>query len=160
MNATDASDALVNQVRHCSWLICEDEPRFVDIAFRFAPEMTPLGSVASIRSTTLVNCRESVESLIRLNEPSVLLWHLQGEDVLAVLDQVIWLANHSDSVLGRSSVLGRRILPIVACDHLGRAGELAMAEAGVSVFLRHPEDLPKYGPLIQAHFASFAGGLK
>ncbi|KAA1260718.1 hypothetical protein LF1_32590 [Rubripirellula obstinata] len=116
--------------------------------------MTPAGSVPSIRSISLLQGRESVASLVRSGNPSVLLWHFQHEDVLTVLDQVILLANHSNLTLGSG------VLPIVACDRLSRAGELALAEIGVSVFLRHPEDLPKFGPLIQAHFASFDGGLK
>ncbi|WP_068262171.1 hypothetical protein [Rubripirellula obstinata] len=154
MTAADPSEAISGQVSLCPWLICDDQNRFVDVAFRFAPAMTPAGSVPSIRSISLLQGRESVASLVRSGNPSVLLWHFQHEDVLTVLDQVILLANHSNLTLGSG------VLPIVACDRLSRAGELALAEIGVSVFLRHPEDLPKFGPLIQAHFASFDGGLK
>ena len=149
------------QVRYCPWLICEDSQRFSTAAKRFASGMispaavssAPL-AVPSVQATTLANFGEQVEPLIGSGVPCVVLWHFQRADLLTVLDQVMSLAR--DSRL----ILGRRVLPIVACDWLGRDEELALAEIGVSVFVRHPEDLLKFAPVIQAHFASFASGLK
>lgn len=168
MTSLDASEALGTfgstestwgQVRHFSWLICEPRRgelghRFVTAVYRFAPAMMPAGGVPRVDLATIATCRDQMDLLMRSGIPSVLLWSIQREDVLAILDQVMALANHPTQLLSRC------VLPIVACDCLSRGGELALAETGVSVFLRHPEDLPKFAPVVQAHFASFAGGVK
>ena len=146
------------QVRYCPWLVCESTPRFTAAANRFAPEMAPAGAVPSVQRTTLANFREEVEPLIETFigacVPCVVLWHFQRAEVLAVLDQVMSLAKD------HNLAMGRRVLPVIACEWMGRAEELALAEIGVSVFVRHPEDLLRYASVVQAHFASFANGLK
>lgn len=149
-----SSDLGCGQPQTCSWLICEHGQRFVDVVNRFAPAMTPIGAVASTHSVEIADCEDQLELMIRSGSPSVILWSIRREDILMVLDQAIALASHPTQILTRC------ILPIVACDRFGPSGELALAETGISVFLRHPEDLPKFAPLIEAHFASFASGLK
>jgi hypothetical protein len=154
MTPPSALETVLDQAPHYPWLICEGDHRFTTAAYRFAAEMMPTDGVPTITTTTIDDGRAAVEQMLRSASPWVLIWSIRGEEILPVLDQMMVVAKHPNQVLRRCA------FPIVACDRLGQVGKLALAEVGVSAFLRHPEDLKAFAAVIQAHFASSTGGLK
>ena len=153
------TDVGLHQESNPDWMVCETGVRWTTAAYRFAPQMTmsqttPDRDTPSVIRVTIDQCRSSVDPILQRETPCVLIWAIDPPEMLTVLDLVI-------STARRWPCSWRRcVIPMVASDRLSRSGRLALAEAGIGVFLRHPEELPKYGRMIQAHFASFACGLK
>jgi hypothetical protein len=112
----------------------------------------PLGDLVPQAKALLGD--DTTDSPIANPLPWVLIWSIQPNEVPLVIDQAIELNGKP------SNVMSRLVMPIVACDRLDSTGRMALGESGVSLFLRHPEDLARFAVVIGAHFRTLAEGLK
>lgn len=141
--------------RLCRWLIAGQTQPWTTTLNRFAPMMCPPKCVASITTVPLGELvpqakawlyNDAADSPNANPLPWILIWSIQPNEVPMVIDQAIELNARP------SSVMSRLVMPIVACDRLDSTGRLALGESGVSLFLRHPEDLARFAAVIGAHF--------
>lgn len=130
------------------WLMIQDSDRWTAAIHRFSPAMMPENLIASIASVRLEDWRDSLDDSLRNRQPSLLLWHGEPGDFITILDQITTISRWQT----RNAT--HLILPVMAGDRFTLGQQLALAEIGIRVFLRHPEDLPRYGPLVRHHFAT------
>ena len=122
--------------------------RWVTAAYRFAPLMMPEDQIPLIQSVSIEASQRSMSQWIQQDQPCLLLWHMEPENYVAILDSIMRIAA---SPSGKDR---HHVMQWVASDQFLRGQKSVLAEIGIQAFLRHPEDLPRYGPLVRSHFSS------
>lgn len=124
--------------RSAHWIVCESSGRWHRAVLRFAPQILVAPRLPRIVSASVPEAM----TLLGLPGPKVILWEFQRQSLVKGCE-----------CLTQAAKIASGSLQLVACQQIGERQQIALSELPVAGFLRHPEDLPRFKPMLQGYFA-------